>query len=63
MTKISKLTFAIAAILLLLLVGLLAGTATWLIWLPMAAFEIPVGLWFIVRGVEAPARVANEGAR
>ena len=47
----------------LLLVGLLAGTATWLIWLPMAAFEIPVGLWFIVRGVEAPARVANEGAR
>lgn len=25
-----------------------------LVWLPMAAFEIPVALWFIVKGVRSP---------
>ena len=39
--------------------GWLVGTATSLIWLPMAAFEIPLGVWLLVRG---SGEVAN-GAR
>lgn len=37
------------------LVGILGGLATQLMWIPMAAFEIPLGIWLIVKGV-APAR-------
>ena len=37
------------------LVGVLSGLATQLMWIPMAAFEIPLGVWLIVKGV-APAR-------
>jgi hypothetical protein len=33
------------------LLGVLHGPVTQLMWLPMAAFEIPVGLWFIMKGV------------
>lgn len=43
----------------LLVVGLplrmtevLGGTAGMLMWIPMAAFEIPLGVWFIVKGVK-----------
>jgi hypothetical protein len=37
------------------LVGVLSGLATQLMWIPMAAFEIPLGVWLIVKGV-APTR-------
>lgn len=37
------------------LVGLLTGAATQVMWIPMAAFEIPLGIWLLVRGVNAPA--------
>lgn len=40
------------------LVGVLAGPVTGLIWLPMLAFEVPLGLWLLIRGVPAPARRA-----
>ena len=33
------------------LVGVLDSTLAQIIWLPMAAFEIPVGVWLIVKGV------------
>jgi hypothetical protein len=33
------------------LLGIVRGAITQLMWLPMAAFEIPVGIWFIVKGV------------
>ena len=29
----------------------LAGRATMVIWIPMAAFEIPAGIWLIIKGV------------
>lgn len=43
------------------LVGLFGGTmswtssATWLVWLPMLAFEVTLALWFILKGVALPA--------
>ena len=33
------------------LVGVVDSTVAQIIWLPMAAFEIPVGVWLIVKGV------------
>jgi hypothetical protein len=39
------------------LLGVLRGPLTQLMWLPMAAFEIPVGIWFIAKGVP-PARAS-----
>lgn len=39
--------------------ALLPGWLTQLVWLPMAAFEIPVAVWFIVKGV--PSRVVGTG--
>ncbi len=36
--------------------GFLSGPITMLIWLPMFLFEVPLGVWLIVRGVAAPAR-------
>ncbi len=38
------------------LVGVLRGAVTQLMWLPMAAFEIPLAFWLIVKGVAMPAR-------
>jgi hypothetical protein len=38
------------------LANLLEGPITYLIWIPMAAFEIPLGVWLIVKGVAAAAR-------
>jgi len=38
------------------LAGFIRGRVVWLIWLPMAAFEIPLALWFLVKGVAAPSR-------
>ena len=33
------------------LAGVLRGSATQLMWIPMAAFEIPVALWLLIKGV------------
>jgi hypothetical protein len=33
-----------------------------LVWLPMAAFEIPLGIWFIVKGVRPVAPIETERA-
>jgi hypothetical protein len=37
------------------LAGILEGPITQLMWIPMAAFEIPLGLWLLVKGVAQPA--------
>jgi Domain of unknown function (DUF4386) len=37
------------------LVGVLRGPVTQLMWLPMLAFEVPVALWLIIKGV-TPSR-------
>jgi hypothetical protein len=51
---------------ILLVVGLplqladvLHGPVTQLMWLPMAAFEIPLGVWMLIKGVRAPGPVAQ----
>lgn len=51
----------IASILLVLvlplqLAGFLRGPITSLVWLPMLAFEVPLGLWLLIKGIAAPAR-------
>lgn len=40
------------------LAGFLRGPVTQLMWLPMAAFEVPLGVWLLVKGV-APVRSIN----
>jgi hypothetical protein len=42
---------ALVAALPLQLAGFLHGPITSLIWIPMAAFEIPLGLWLLIKGV------------
>ncbi len=39
--------------------GFLSGPITTIMWLPMLAFEVPLGLWFIVKGVAEPARATQ----
>lgn len=36
------------------LAGVLPDSATWFIYLPMAAFEIPFALWLLIKGVATP---------
>jgi len=36
------------------LAGLLGGTVASLMWLPMLAFEVPVAVWLLTKGVSAP---------
>jgi hypothetical protein len=36
--------------------GFLGGPITTIMWLPMLVFEVPLGLWLIVKGVATPAR-------
>lgn len=36
------------------LAGVLRSPVTMLMWLPMAAFEIPLGLWLLIKGVAMP---------
>jgi drug/metabolite transporter (DMT)-like permease len=36
------------------LAGFLRGPVTWLIWIPMLLFEVPLGLWLLIKGVAAP---------
>jgi hypothetical protein len=31
--------------------GVLSGLVTQLMWIPMAAFEIPLGVWLLIKGV------------
>jgi hypothetical protein len=38
------------------LAGVVTGPITNIMWLPMAAFEIPLGLWLLVKGVALPPR-------
>jgi hypothetical protein len=38
------------------LAGFLHGPIVTLIWLPMLAFEVPLGLWLLTRGVAPPTR-------
>jgi len=38
------------------LAGVLRGAITSLMYLPMLAFEVPCGLWLLIKGVAAPAR-------
>ena len=46
----------LVACLPLLLAGFLRGPIVTLMWLPMLAFEVPLGLLLLVRGVAAPTR-------
>ena len=39
--------------------GFLRGPATSFMWIPMAAFEIPLALWLLFRGVAVPARLRS----
>jgi hypothetical protein len=39
--------------------GFLSGPITMMMWLPMLAFEVPLGLWLIIKGVATPARAAQ----
>jgi len=36
------------------LAGVLHGSVIQFMWLPMAAFEIPLALWLLVKGVAMP---------
>lgn len=38
--------------------GYLSGVFTSIMWLPMLAFEVPVGLWLMIKGVAAPVTAA-----
>jgi hypothetical protein len=46
----------LALILPLQLAGLLGGPVTQFIWLPMLAFEVPLALWLLIKGVATPGR-------
>ncbi|MBZ5595005.1 MAG: DUF4386 domain-containing protein [Acidobacteriia bacterium] len=37
------------------LAGFLSGPITSLMWLPMVVFEVPLGLWLLIKGVASPA--------
>jgi hypothetical protein len=36
------------------LVDVIGGAAAQVMWLPMAAFEIPLGFWLLIKGVRQP---------
>ena len=42
--------------------AMLPGRVAALMWLPMAAFEIPLGVWFVVKGVR-PLRAGNRAGQ
>lgn len=46
----------LVAALPLQLAGFLRGSITAFVWLPMLAFEVPLALWLMFKGVAAPAR-------
>ena len=43
----------------LVLVGMLEGTITQLIWIPMAVFEIWLAIYFLIKGVRTPRTVSS----
>jgi hypothetical protein len=43
----------------LTLAGFLRGPIVTLMWLPMLAFEVPLGVWLLIRGVAAPTRAQS----
>lgn len=45
------------------LAGFLRGPVTTIMWLPMAVFEIPLGIWLIVTGAPLPPHRRAEPAR
>lgn len=45
------------------LAGFLHGPVAWLMWLPMAAFEVPLAVWLLVKGVRVPSVHAASPAR
>jgi Domain of unknown function (DUF4386) len=47
----------LVACLPLTLAGFLRGPIVTLIWLPMLAFEVPLGVWLITKGVATPVRI------
>jgi hypothetical protein len=65
MIPVSLAWLGVAASLLLVvglplqMTGVLSGSITQLMWLPMAAFEIPLGFWLLVRGVPPLERTAR----
>jgi hypothetical protein len=36
--------------------GYIKGPASWYIWMPMLAFEVPLGFWLLAKGVAIPTR-------
>jgi len=41
------------------LAGFLRGQVTSLMWLPMLAFEVPLALWLLIKGIAMPARTQS----
>jgi Domain of unknown function (DUF4386) len=41
------------------LAGVLSGSVLQYLWIPMAAFEIPLALWLLIKGVATPARITS----
>jgi hypothetical protein len=41
------------------LAGFLRGPVASLMWLPMLAFEVPLALWLLIKGVAMPARTQS----
>jgi len=46
----------VVVLLPLQLAGFVSGPITQWMWLPLLAFEVPLGFWLIIKGVAAPAR-------
>ncbi len=53
----------LVAALPLQLAGFLSGQVVSYIWIPMAAYEIPLGLWLIIKGVSAQNRHLRTAAK
>jgi uncharacterized protein DUF4386 len=45
------------------LAGVLEGTITQLMWLPMLAFEVPLGVWLLVKGAALPPTRSGPASR
>lgn len=43
--------------------GFVGGPLMWIMWLPMAAFEIPLGFWLLIKGVGAGDGMITESTR
>lgn len=49
----------LVVVLPLQLAGFVGGLVTSLVWLPMLAFEVPLALWLIIKGVAMPPRTQS----